>query len=382
MLTEVSLYEYRAHTATRIPLQQLTVLIGPNAAGKSSVLEAVQLLGRLLAAPAERVFVGARELRWLVRRGASEALKIHVRGRSADEEWEIWATAPQNVDAKAVRLEWDFPNPADVGTSGIKNVEDVFGDGPLPPLRRRRPERPTGTDVLRSALTLRLDPMRLSEPSTSDEEVPRLADDGYGLATVLSTLKLSSASRFGALEEAACRIVPSLRGIGFKRTRIERQSPRALTLEGQKVVVQDRAVVIADELVLDFADAPGLPAHAASEGTLIVLGILAALYASDAPRLLLLEDVERALHPKAQQDLIKMIRAALATAPEAQIIATSHSPYLVDSLAPDEMVVLGRGADGRVAARPLSEHPKAKALDVLTSGELWTAEGEEWVVGA
>jgi putative AbiEii toxin of type IV toxin-antitoxin system len=231
-------------------------------------------------------------------------------------------------------------------------------------------------------VTLRLDSRRLSEPSLSEEEVPRLEEDGYGLATVLSALKLSSTERFRALEEAACRIVPNLRGIGFKRTRLERQAPRAVTLDGQKVLLQAKELAIADELVLDFADAAGLPAHAASEGTLLVLGILATLCGPAAPRLLLLEDVERALHPKAQQDLIAGLRAALDVAPETQILATSHSPYLVDALAPEEVVVLGRGADGQVAARRLSEHPKAQLLSVLTSGELWTAEGEGWVVGS
>ncbi|MEO5728230.1 MAG: AAA family ATPase [Byssovorax sp.] len=98
--------------------------------------------------------------------------------------------------------------------------------------------------------------------------------------------------------------MPTLRGIGFKRTRLERQAPRTLTLEGQKVVVQEQEAVIADELLLDFVDATGLPAQVASEGTLIVLGILATVYGPSAPRLLLLEDVERALHPKAQRDLI------------------------------------------------------------------------------
>jgi predicted ATPase len=136
---------------------------------------------------------------------------------------------------------------------------------------------------------------------------------------------------------------------------------------------------MADELVLDFKDAPGLPAHAASEGTLIVLGILCAMFSPSHPNLILLDDIDRALHPKAQHDLVAGIRTALAAAPNLQIVATTHSPYLVDALQPEEVVVLARRQDGAVAAKRLSEHPKARMLDVLTTGEFWTAEGEDWV---
>ena len=377
MLTELSLHNYRTHTATTLPLTRLCVLVGPNAVGKSSALEALALLGRLLDAPRKEVLVGKYDLRWLVRHGAPDSLKIQVGGATGEKTWALWATAPRTGDATAMKLHWSVSRSD--GREATRPLNEALAraskGGAVV-----RVARPSGADALRGAVTLRLDARRLAEPSISTDEVPRLQEDGYGLATVLAVLKLSSTDRFHALEQAACAIVPTLRGIGIKRTRLERQAPRMLTLEGQKVVVQEQEAVIADELLLDFADAPGLPAQVASEGTLIVLGILAMIYGPSAPRLLLLEDVERALHPKAQKDLIAGLRQALSMAPDTQIIATSHSPYLVDALSPEEVVVLGRGADGHVAARRLSDHPKARLLDVLTSGELWTAEGEAWVV--
>jgi predicted ATPase len=163
------------------------------------------------------------------------------------------------------------------------------------------------------------------------------------------------------------------------RKRVEQQVPRTLTVEGQKVIVQDKEMIITDELVLDFEDAAALPAHTASEGSLIALGILAALHGPARAQIVLIDDLERGLHPKAQRDLVGGIRAALDMAPDTQVVATTHSPYLVDALEPDEVVVLGRGRDGVIAAKRLSDHPKARLLDALTTGEFWTAEGEEWV---
>lgn len=371
MLNELFLQNYRGHAATRIPLTPLCVLVGPNGVGKSSALEALSLLGQMLdllerapGAQPEQVFTGGSELQWLLRRGGTEDLKVEVGGEGGEERWRLWVTASQTGNAQSTKLGWDVKYAADTGASS-KLTDDAVN------VRSPRSERPAGAKVLRDVVTLRLDSRRLAEPSTSEDEVPRLQEDGYGLATVLSTLKLFSTDRFHALEEAACRIVPALRAIGFKRTRLQRKES----------YLSPKQVIVADELLLDFVDATGLPGHAASEGTLIVIGILATLYGPVAPRLLLLEDVERALHPKAQKDLITGIRGAMEAVPDTQIIATSHSPYLVDALAPEEVVVLGRGANGQVAARRLSENPKAKLLDVLTSGELWTAEGEDWVSG-
>jgi predicted ATPase len=243
--------------------------------------------------------------------------------------------------------------------------------------RRAKDEWGPASPQIRASF-LRLEARRLGRPSYSDQEVPVLAEDGYGLATVLTALKVASTDRFGELTDAARRIIPRLRGLGFKRTKMVEQRPRALTVEGQKVVVQDKEVVIADELLLDFEDAVGLPAHAASEGTLVVLGILAALYAPGRPSLLLLDDLERALHPKAQRDLAAALGTALGAMPEAQIVATTHSPYLVDALSPEQVVVLGRAAGGAITARRLRDHPKVELLDVLTAGEFWAAEGEDW----
>lgn len=64
-----------------------------------------------------------------------------------------------------------------------------------------------------------------------------------------------------------------------------------------------------------------------------------------------------------------------------QIVLTSHSPYIVDELEADEVWLLATDEEGVAQARRLSDHPDAeRALEVLTTGEFWSAEGEDWVV--
>ena len=248
-------------------------------------------------------------------------MRVELKGRRQDAPpWRIW------FDSLNSGVGWDTDGPAALDEDAGAHLKvSVVGR------------------TLRTAVMLRLDSRRLAEPSLSEEEVPGLQEDGYGLATVLSAMKLISTARFKELKkDAACGSCRRCGGLASSGRGSSGKGRGRSPVDGQKVLVQERDVGVADELVLDFVDATGLPAHAASEGTLIVLGVLAALYGPAAPRLLLLDDIERALHPKAQQDLIKMLYAAQATATEAQIIATSHSPYLVDALKPDEVVVLGR----------------------------------------
>ena len=83
-------------------------------------------------------------------------------------------------------------------------------------------------------------------------------------------------------------------------------------------------------------------------------------------------------------DLVRMIKELLALPDfrETQIIATTHSPYVLDELPPENVIAFALRDDGTVASKPLSEHPDAaKMSGTLKSGELWSLDAErEWVL--
>ena len=108
----------------------------------------------------------------------------------------------------------------------------------------------------------------------------------------------------------------------------------------------------------------------------------AKVFAETCPQYLFLtaDDIDRGLHPYAQEKFIAQLRAVQAAVGDVQIVATTHSPYLVDAFEPEEVVVLARDKDRVVHARRLSDHPNKTPLEVLRTGEFWGAEGEAWVV--
>jgi predicted ATPase len=118
-----------------------------------------------------------------------------------------------------------------------------------------------------------------------------------------------------------------------------------------------------------------------SDGTLLVLGLLTVLVGTDdRPHLILLDDLDHGLHPKAQRDLVALLRKLLEQKPEMQIVATTHSPYLLDHLSPDEVRLTTRRSDGSVACARLDEHPDfGHWKEAMTPGEFWSMVGEKWV---
>jgi predicted ATPase len=134
----------------------------------------------------------------------------------------------------------------------------------------------------------------------------------------------------------------------------------------------------------DCHGAPGIPAHGASHGTLIVLALLAILHGPNRPNLILLDDFDHALHPRAQMELVRMIKHLLALDEfkDVQVVATTHSPYTLDELDPTDVYAFALRDDGTVASRRLSEHPDAESTrGALKAGQLWSLDPErDWVL--
>ena len=123
-----------------------------------------------------------------------------------------------------------------------------------------------------------------------------------------------------------------------------------------------------------------MPGYLASEGTMRILGLLAALLGPVAPRLMLVDDLDLGLHPKAQRKLLPMICAILDEVPDLQIVATTHSPYIVDELDPQEVRVTWAGEGGITTCARLDEHPDLERWkDEMWPGEFWSLVGEQWV---
>lgn len=224
----------------------------------------------------------------------------------------------------------------------------------------------------------RLDTRVMEQPAYSEEPNPVLGTSGENLAAVLDALQGMRREDFDAIEEELCKFIPGLRQVRLqrKKTSVVREVPVG---SGRHI----RDEVIGHQVVLDFDFARSVAADQVSEGTLLLLGLMTVIgMGGHRPMTVMLDDLDRALHPRAQRQLVEHLHQLLAKRPELQIIATSHSPYLVEHLAYEEVLAMTQAPDdGRSVAAPLAAHPDAaRWREEMSAGEFWSTVGERWLI--
>src|SRR5690606_36889965 len=86
------------------------------------------------------------------------------------------------------------------------------------------------------------------------------------------------------------------------------------------------------------------------------------------------------LHIEAQAKLVEVLRQLPVMEKDLQIVCTTHSPYLLDRFAPEEVRVLGLDSNRFTEVRRLTEHPEFEQWKYGNqTGELWGAPGSSWV---
>jgi len=362
MLEQLNLHEFKAHRSTELRFSRLTMLVGDNASGKTSVLDALALQGGLRP-PFDDILRGACSIPNLLRRGApSNRITLISAGTRDADAWTSTLHLTQGDDPKYV-----VEASAQVGQSkheaNATGGRQGFGYGGNWNAIRA---------VIGSAAVYRLRAEQIAAAAYSPNPEVRIETDGTNTALVLAAMKLGDDERFEIIEEAMRRLVPSL-----DRVRIR---PEAITenLGGVEVPHQG------SKIYLDFHGAKGVPADGASHGTLILLSLLTTLYGPRRPDLILIDDLEQALHPRAQRELVQLLKDLIAR-PEfsdLQIVASTHSPYVIDLLDPSEVYAFALREDGTVGSKRLSEHPDAEKMKgSLTAGQLWSLDEERtWVL--
>lgn len=124
---------------------------------------------------------------------------------------------------------------------------------------------------------------------------------------------------------------------------LSRRIPRLEKVEAS--IMQD------GRLLLQIKDAPftqPILAKFASDGTLKMLAYLTVLYDPNPPQLIGIEEPENYLHPRLLPELAEECRAASAN---SQLMVTTHSPFFVDGLKPEELWVLYRDENGFTQAK-------------------------------
>jgi len=135
-----------------------------------------------------------------------------------------------------------------------------------------------------------------------------------------------------------------------------------------------RSEFMADgRLLLQIKDTPfdkPILAKFASDGTLKMLSYLTVLYDPDPPKLVGIEEPENHLHPRILPELAEECRNASS---RTQLMVTTHSPFFVNGLRPEEVWVLYRDEMGYTQAKRAADMEGIKEFmdEGAKLGHLW-----------
>ena len=114
-----------------------------------------------------------------------------------------------------------------------------------------------------------------------------------------------------------------------------------------------------------------------SDGTLKIFAYLLMLNDPSPPPFICIEEPENGLYHKLLEVLAAEFRnRATGEKDTPQIFVTTHQPYLVDALKPDEVWILEKGEDGFAAISRASDDETVKAMadEGLPLGGLWYSD--------
>lgn len=354
----------------------LTVLLGPNGSGKSTVFDVFAFLSECFSEGLRRAWDRRNRFRELRTRNASGPIEFEMkyrestdaplityhlavdespRGPFVAEEWLAWRRG-KNVgqpfrfldfsEGRGRVISGENPEERDDRIEERLASPDVLAVNTLGQLAKH-----PRVNALRKFITgwhlsyLSADNTR-GIPESGPQE--RLSQNGDNLPNVIQFLREQHPQRLNEILATLSSRVPRL----------------------EKV---DAQTTIDGRLVLQIKDAPfeqPIMAKFASDGTLKMLAYLTVLYDPDPPQLIGIEEPENQLHPRLLYELAEECRRA---SDRTQLMVTTHSPFFVNAVRPDELWVLYRNEDGYTQAQRASEMENITNLIDYGAqlGDLW-----------
>jgi predicted ATPase len=323
VITNLKIENFRCFKHVDVPLRPITVLVGNNNTGKSAFLDAI---------------VSLRD------QGKLDPSDIH----SLNPKNSLVLTADTPAGERRATL--DLSDQPEGDLYGGRTGGDF--SGPLDDIA------PVGLYQL-PAQGIQLKSKGV--PDTGD--APLIKSDGSNVPALLDYLKRREwKSRFPGFVEAMCQHVPGLQDVDVR-------SPEA----------------VMREVFLFWEGGHIYPQHKISSGVRLIIFFIALAYHPTPPRVILLEEPENGVHPKRLAEIVKLLREIAAGKHgehPAQIILTTHSPYLLDeiNLDEDQVLVFTRQDDGSRIVEPADKERLKRFLGEFLLGEVWFNRGEEGLV--
>ncbi len=402
MLTRIHIQGYKSLKNVEVRLSELSVLFGPNAAGKSNFLDCLQLLSKLATSrtikeafeppyrgkPLESFTFGEQGIKGSLEKDRlSFSIEVDVRlsdavvdavnrqikemRRSSSQESEAGEEAKTASAVRERNLRYRIEVEM-LPKSGILRVADEYlaaltdkGE----PTGRRRPFLSREGNRLHLRLEGQahpsyyeryLDHSILSLPHYPPH-YPHLVAMRKELENWLffyfeprermrAANPVKEVRHIGLMGEELASFLNTLKALDERQFRAVEKALHTImpNVQGIGVEVSNLGEV---ELTLKENGIP-VPARILSEGTLRILGLLSLAGAKEQPSLIGFEEPENGIHPRRIQLVAELLKTR-ASSGKTQYIVTTHSPLLPD-LVSDESLFVCKRVDGETRIEPFA----------------------------
>lgn len=364
MLKSISLQNFKSFGERQtVPLEPISVLVGPNNSGKSSFLSVGSFFRQLASGPG-------------LSPASSDAFVFHKppSGNGAMAiEWESEAGryygSHQRPEGRSPGVVEERFQPA--GTVAWRKSEDI-----LPPLGHQfDPVYPFQTLQVMTIPGFRRPPdlwpivapivgsrdVKISLTSVRADSLfgpdARLREDGSHLATVINVWRSAYPERAEQLEAILRTYLPEIRRV------LASPAPASGATNGN-----GEAMV---RLWFEQTDGERFDAMHVSDGVLFFTALAAQVIDAEERALIFIEEPEQSIHPRRLHDLVELLRDVGAKR-GCQFIIATHSPVLLDEFRDEpEAILLFRRSEQGTVVRPLAEVETLRdALEKTRPGEM------------
>jgi predicted ATPase len=376
---------------TRIELQPLNVLIGPNAAGKSNLIEAIGLLKAAPTDLTQPIYSGGGIEDWLWKGGR----------RTPVAELEATVYYPQG--AMPLRYRIDLTQIGQRIEVVDETIEDEAPRYPserdvyfyyryqrgYPRINMRQVDEETGEPTSgRTVRRLQREDLKPDQSILSQRKEQDLYPEIFYLASRFDEIELFTEWSLGRyavprmpqrtdlshhfLEPDASNLALVLNDLLIDPTIEEVLDDRLKLFYERATGINTRIHANTVQLLLkERGLRAAIPATRLSDGTIRYLCLLALLYHPKPPPLICIEEPELGMHPDILPVIAEMLREA---SQRTQLVVTTHSDLLVSEFeeVPEAIVVCERGNEGTTLRR-LEDAPASQDEE----GSL----GERWLKG-
>lgn len=350
-----------------VRLRPLSVIIGNNGSGKSSLLEAVETYRRVVLEGVDAAMEHWQGFEHVRHKAALSRLTTAARYDPSKQQGAMSFKLKLAMPRGAVDLSMKV-NVREAGNR-LYIQDERFKLGKRPEVVRETlgaaatssegksvmpglPDLDETVEALRNVLFLRLNPDAIGNLQSIKRSGGRirLASDGANVAEYLIDLRERSASAFEEVTHGLQYVLPYASDV----------EPKVLD-----------AGILRRSYVQLLEDRYEIPGWLMSSGSLRVLPLIATLLDPDPPPVLFIEEVENGLDPRTVGLVVDLMRAA-AQSGRTQVIATTHSPYLLDMLDLDDVLLCERGDKGPAFSWPASRKEMKVWRDKFMPGRLYT----------